>query len=280
VQPDRKEAPFYTINRKGDFFELQIKAISFLNAEKCEYAYYLEGFDRPWHYSGSAGKISYSNIPPGNYKLKVKWSNGEGFWTGEVTLFTLRVKQYWWLTWPAFLGYVLLLAVGVYTIYSIRKNKIAMKHELEIEHALSNNLQLKVTDLLKYRKSLIGLLKTNGTMDMSLEPELVDTDKKFMATVVQMIEEHLDEPEFNSVVLEKALNMSKMQLYRKLKALTYMTPGEFIKHVRLRHAAHLLTSTQLTVSEIFYRTGFNNQSYFFREFKKLYQCAPNEYRTQ
>ena len=59
-----------------------------------------------------------------------------------------------------------------------------------------------------------------------------------------------------------------------------MTPGEFIKHIRLKQAAHLLVSTHLTVSEIFYRTGFNNQSYFFREFKKRYHCAPNEYREQ
>ena len=48
-----------------------------------------------------------------------------------------------------------------------------------------------------------------------------------------------------------------------------MTPGEFIKHTRLKEAARLLTSTNLNVSEIFFRTGFNNQSYFFREFKNV-----------
>jgi AraC-like DNA-binding protein len=74
--------------------------------------------------------------------------------------------------------------------------------------------------------------------------------------------------------------MSKMQLYRKLKTLTGMTPGEFIKHLRLKEAAQLLHQTNFTVSEIFFRTGFNNQSYFFREFKKRYNCAPNEYREQ
>ena len=74
--------------------------------------------------------------------------------------------------------------------------------------------------------------------------------------------------------------MSKMQLYRKLKTLTGMTPGEFIKHMRLKAAAQLLTSTRLNVTEIFLRTGFNNQSYFFREFRKRYKAAPNEYRAQ
>jgi AraC-like DNA-binding protein len=59
-----------------------------------------------------------------------------------------------------------------------------------------------------------------------------------------------------------------------------MAPSEFIKHVRLQRAGLLLQSTQLTVAEIFYKTGFNNQSYFFKEFKKRYQCSPGEYRAQ
>lgn len=59
-----------------------------------------------------------------------------------------------------------------------------------------------------------------------------------------------------------------------------MTPGEFIRHHRMRKAASLLVQTDLSVQDIFYQTGFNNQSYFFREFKKQYQCSPNEYRAR
>jgi len=59
-----------------------------------------------------------------------------------------------------------------------------------------------------------------------------------------------------------------------------MTPSEFIRHIRLKQATQLLANTGLTVNEIFYQTGFNNQSYFFREFKKHYGCSPNEYRSR
>lgn len=59
-----------------------------------------------------------------------------------------------------------------------------------------------------------------------------------------------------------------------------MTPNEFIKNVRLTTAAKLLQTTKLPVADIFYQTGFNNQSYFFREFKKKYQLSPNEYREK
>jgi AraC-like DNA-binding protein len=57
-----------------------------------------------------------------------------------------------------------------------------------------------------------------------------------------------------------------------------MTPTELIRHVRLQKASGLLLNTDLTVSEVFYRTGFNNKSYFYREFKKIFKCSPNDYR--
>jgi AraC-like DNA-binding protein len=139
------------------------------------------------------------------------------------------------------------------------------------------HLMVRVRKLLEYRQRMHDLFRNNGNITTA---DMPDTDKEFIQHLVRIIEERLDEPELNAAILEKELAMSKMQLYRKLKTMTNMTPGEFIKHIRLKHAAHLLTSTQFTVSEIFYRTGFNNQSYFFREFKKRYLCAPNEYRGQ
>jgi AraC-like DNA-binding protein len=57
-----------------------------------------------------------------------------------------------------------------------------------------------------------------------------------------------------------------------------MTPGEFIKHTRLAKAADLLVHTNMPVGEVFLNSGFNNESYFFREFKKRYECAPQDYR--
>src|SRR6185503_2016458 len=142
------------------------------------------------------------------------------------------------------------------------------------------HLKLRIRKLLEYRQKLKDLFKNDNSADSLLAADIVDDDKIFLTKLIQIIDENLDEPELNAVFLEKAFVMSKMQLFRKLKTLTNLTPGEFIKHTRLKRAAHYLVSTKLTVSEIFYRTGFNNQSYFFREFKKKYNCAPNEFREQ
>ncbi|MET0393931.1 MAG: two-component regulator propeller domain-containing protein [Chitinophagaceae bacterium] len=126
----------YSVKRSANYFELDMKALSYLNAEKCEYAYRLEGYDKDWKFTGTNGRISYSNLLPGHYRLHVKWSNGEGAWSAEKTVLSLEVKQYFWLRWYALLFYGLVAAAVIYTIYRYRKNRQAIRHQLEVEHLL------------------------------------------------------------------------------------------------------------------------------------------------
>ncbi|TDO20155.1 hybrid sensor histidine kinase/response regulator transcription factor [Pedobacter duraquae] len=143
-----------------------------------------------------------------------------------------------------------------------------------------NYLHVRIRKLLDYKLKMEHLIKDQHISTQFMDADIEDTDKKFLESLLKVIENNLNEPELNAAMLEDALAISKMQLYRKLKSLAGMTPAEFIKRIRLKHAADMLLASQFTVSEIFYRTGFNNRSYFFREFKKIYQCAPNEYRQR
>lgn len=142
-----------------------------------------------------------------------------------------------------------------------------------------NYLQVRVRKLLDYQKRMTNLIKDQHINNHFVDADLEQGDKEFLNALVKAVEENLAEPSLDAEALEKAMSVSKMQLYRKLKAIAGMTPSEFIKRIRLKHAAVLLQNSKLTVSEIFYLTGFNNKSYFFREFKKLYHLAPNDYRA-
>jgi AraC-like DNA-binding protein len=73
------------------------------------------------------------------------------------------------------------------------------------------------------------------------------------------------------------VGMSRMQLYRKLKALTGQSANEFIRTIRLKRAAQLLEQNQLTIAEITYEVGFNDLQYFRECFKKLFGVTPSEY---
>ncbi len=142
----------------------------------------------------------------------------------------------------------------------------------------TEHLLVRVQKLLEYREKLHDAFRLNNPISGSPDTSsLNETDKNFIEKVTRIIEENLDE-ELDSAFLERALHLSKIQVYRKLKTLSDMTPTELIRHVRLQKASALLLNTDLTVSEVFYRTGFNNKTYFYREFKKIFNCSPNDYR--
>ena len=143
-----------------------------------------------------------------------------------------------------------------------------------------NYLLVRIRKLLDYRERMNTLIKDGNINNQFIDADLEQSDKEFLNALVKAVEANLAEPDLDASKLEQTLNISKMQLYRKLKTLAGMTPSEFIKRIRLKHASVLLQNSKLNVSEIFYLTGFNNKSYFFREFKKIYHLAPNDYRLK
>ncbi len=100
-------------------------------------------------------------------------------------------------------------------------------------------------------------------------------DKEFYDKVVELIHEHLDDPEFGVSMLSRKVAMSAPILYKKLKALTDMSVNDFVKSIRMKKAAELLMKKDLTVSEIAFMVGYNDRKYFSREFKKQYGKSPS-----
>jgi YesN/AraC family two-component response regulator len=144
----------------------------------------------------------------------------------------------------------------------------------------SEHLLLRIRKLLEYQQRIHDLFRQERVADKIPSSGLRDDDKQFLKHTIEIIEQHLEREDLDAAFIERELAMSKAQFYRKLKALSGMTPGELIKNIRLEKAASLLQSSELTVSEIFYKTGFNNQSHFFREFKKKYSASPSDFRAQ
>jgi len=68
-------------------------------------------------------------------------------------------------------------------------------------------------------------------------------------------------------------------LYKKVQTLTDHSVAGFIKNMRLKKAAHLLTNTTYSVAEVTYMVGFNDRKHFSKEFKKFYNLSPTEYKA-
>jgi len=106
---------------------------------------------------------------------------------------------------------------------------------------------------------------------------ITSLDEKLIERAIKCVEENIADPEFSVEDLSHHLNMSRVHLYKKLTALTGKSPLEFIRTIRLQQAAQLLKKSQLTVSEVAYKVGFNNPKYFTKYFKEEYKVLPSVY---
>ena len=86
-----------------------------------------------------------------------------------------------------------------------------------------------------------------------------------------------DNPSFNVDVLCNLLNMSRTSFYNKIKALTDQAPADYIRLIRLKHAAQLLKEQKHTITEISELTGFSDAKYFREVFKKHFNMSPSQY---
>ena len=86
-------------------------------------------------------------------------------------------------------------------------------------------------------------------------------DKKMLEKVMQVIDEHLDDPEFNINQFAREMGIARTNFFAKIKALTGQTPNDFILTVRIKKAAVMLRNNpELNITEISYRVGFNTSA--------------------
>ena len=113
-------------------------------------------------------------------------------------------------------------------------------------------------------------------------PQMLATnpiDKKILDRAIEVIEEHLDDENFNVNLFAREMAMARTNLFAKLKAITGQTPNEFILNVRLKKGAWLLRNhPELNVTEVSDRVGFTSPRYFSKCFREVYHVNPLAYR--
>ena len=112
------------------------------------------------------------------------------------------------------------------------------------------------------------------------EKEVISTDEKFLATITQIIENEITNPDLNVNVLSEKSGYSLKQVYRRIKSLTGQTAVDYIRSVRLKKAAMLLMRKTFTVAEVMYMVGFSNHSYFAKRFHEMYGKSPKRYAEE
>ena len=140
-------------------------------------------------------------------------------------------------------------------------------------------LQTKVENLLSVRQSL----KQKYTGELVLQPKNIlisPPDERFLQRAIEAVEKNIADSDLDIERFAAEVGVSRMQLYRKLNALTDMTVKEFIRSIRLKRAAQLLLQKNLTVSEIAFSVGFKDVSHFRKCFRQEFGMSATQYIGQ
>jgi len=167
--------------------------------------------------------------------------------------------------------------------------KVGQEHELEgiktgaddyiTKPFRADLLRLKIENIIANRRKL----QERYQQEVVLRPQniaVISTEKQFLEKIKIALDDQLVEPDFGVNDLSNEVGVSRMQLHRKLKAITGLSASEFIRTQRLQLAANLLMNSDINISEIGYSTGFNNHAYFSKCFKEMYKCTPSEYASK
>lgn len=106
--------------------------LDFVNSEKINTAYFLEGWDKNWNYTTKESKANYSRLTEGTYVFKVKTTDVFGNWTNEVTLATVKILPPWYRSWWAYMLYLIGAIGAIYAYIDYHKNKERLRYDVKL----------------------------------------------------------------------------------------------------------------------------------------------------
>lgn len=109
------------------------------------------------------------------------------------------------------------------------------------------------------------------------EITITSLDEEFLTNAIRIVEENMADPEFSVEMLSNLLGIHRTNLYKKLSGITGKSPVEFIRFIRLKRAIQYLGKSQMYISEIAYKVGFNTPKLFTKYFKEEFNMSPRDY---
>ena len=174
------------------------------------------------------------------------------------------------------IGIIILLVVVFVLFYLYHLRKIALQRE----RVVSTLWNLKPEDVPAAQESPESTPSTEKSSDTDvLDDDAPTAVSHFITRFKEVVEARLEESDISVEDLAADMSISRVQLYRKVKAVSGSSPVELLRTARLKRAYHLLLTTDKSVSEVAYAVGFTAPSYFTKCFKDEYGIVPGEVRN-
>jgi signal transduction histidine kinase/ligand-binding sensor domain-containing protein/DNA-binding response OmpR family regulator len=122
-----------TLKYSQSVFSIEYAALDFINSDKNQYAYKLEGFDKNWNEVGNQRTANYTNINPGDYIFKVRASNNDAVWNSKGIQIAITILPPWYRTNLAYLFYILFIGFLIFAFRRMILMRLKLQHEIEIK---------------------------------------------------------------------------------------------------------------------------------------------------
>ena len=139
-------------------------------------------------------------------------------------------------------------------------------------------MQQSLSSLLFNREKL-RYYYTNNIYRVEPESKFGLTEQTFITRMNDIINNNIEDPKFSVEELAEKLSVSRVQLYRKVKAILGISISDHINNIKLEKAIELLKGDKMNISEIAYALGFSSPNYFSTAFKNKFGISPKEYKT-
>ena len=257
-------------------FSVAFAALDYNKNEDIVYAYRMEGFDNEWHYT-TTNELHYVGLRPGNYKLHVRSTNGDGVWVDNEKVITIH-KRAWFTETPYFwmlLG--LIVAALLYTAYKVLTYIRRLQNEIKDIQLTSNE---KIALLGERVRELLSISESVEKADTSAqEDDLSDDDRNFSEKLKGFVTDNIGNSDLVVQNLADTMCVSRTVLFAHVKRVFGCSPNNLILNMRINRAKELLAKGNPLIADVAYRCGFSDPKYFSRCFKKITGKKPKEWKA-
>ena len=261
-----------TLPYNKNYLTFQFSSLDYAHLSHVRYRYRLCGLEDEWHTADETSRLAeadYKALLPGEYVFEAQAASADGEWS-EALIVPVIIRPPFWLTWWAKVLYALLLCalIALFLTLYLKKKKAALVRE-------NDN---RVNRLFEMREEARHQFADNTNVDpkkIGVNPE----EEVLVAKLLKAIEAHIADEDYGVEQLATDVALSRTNLYGKLRNMLGISPADFIRNVRLKRAAQLLTDNPvLSINEVSVRVGFSTPRNFSTQFKKMFGVLPSEYR--
>ncbi|MHB9142735.1 MAG: ligand-binding sensor domain-containing protein, partial [Paludibacter sp.] len=225
------------LSYKNKSFSFRFIPVDYLSGSKCEISYLLEGYQKDWIQLGTSNTIVFTNLPKGDYVLKVRCSNADKIWSEKYFTLPITMLPPWWASTIAYICYSVLFFLLLFIIQRFVKTQIRVRNNIQIKelekqkieeihqaklrfftniaHEFSNSLTLiygPCEQLLRthasddYTRKYVNIIKSNSERMQTLIQQMIDF-RKAETGHLQLSIENVNIPELVKFVLENFYEM-------------------------------------------------------------------------